>query len=95
VLAWTISITWNVTPRKVKRQRARKQLPYPQYVKDTYPNFHVWVFKATIWANSETKDENIVNMFIFNLHDIISKWSQKFLAKHSNYIFCKVGINIL
>jgi hypothetical protein len=48
------------------------------------------VFRTTIHANCETKDENIVNMFIFTLHDIISKWSKNFLAKHSNYIFAKL-----
>jgi hypothetical protein len=86
MFAWTISITRSVTPMKVERQHARKQLPYPQYVKDTYPNFHVWVFKASIRANCETKDKNIVNMFIFTSHNTISKWSQNVLAKCFNYI---------
>jgi hypothetical protein len=36
-----------------------------------------------------------VNMFIFTLHDTISKWHQNFLINCSNCIFAKVGTIIL
>jgi hypothetical protein len=45
------------------------------------------MFKATIGTNGETKNKNIINMFIFILCDTISKWNQNFFEKHSNYTF--------
>jgi hypothetical protein len=65
----------NVTSIKVRRQHVKKQFPYGSYVKDTNLNGHVQMFKTKIWANGETEDEDIVNMFIFALHNIISLWS--------------------
>jgi hypothetical protein len=65
----------NVTLVKVRRQHAKKQLPYASYVKDTNLDGHVQVLKTTIWVDGETEDEDIFNMFIFTLHNIISLWS--------------------
>jgi len=48
------------------------------------------VFKTTIQTNGETKDEDIVNMSIFTLHDTILKYNQNFLAKCYNYNFAKL-----
>jgi hypothetical protein len=33
------------------------------------------VFKVAIWANGETKDEDMVNLLISTLCDTISKWT--------------------
>jgi hypothetical protein len=48
------------------------------------------MFKTTIQTNGEIKDEDIVHMSIFTLHDTILKYNQNFLAKCSNYNFTKL-----
>jgi hypothetical protein len=48
-----------------------RPLNYLEYVKDSDPDAHVRVFKASIRANSETNDAEIVNMFNFTLKDIV------------------------
>jgi hypothetical protein len=40
-------------------------------VKDFDPDVHVRVFKATIRANGEIEDVEIVNMFSFTFKDIV------------------------
>ncbi len=35
---WIVLMTWSVTSIKVKMQHAKKQFPYPPYVKDHYYN---------------------------------------------------------
>jgi len=63
---------------------------YPPYVKDIDLDVHVQMFKTTIQTNGEIKDEDIVHMSIFTLHDTILKYKQNFLAKCSNYNFAKL-----
>jgi hypothetical protein len=48
-----------------------RPLNYPEYVKDFDPNTNVIVFKATIRANGETKDVEIINLFSFKVRDIV------------------------
>jgi hypothetical protein len=50
----------------------RQPFNYPKYVKDSNPNAHVKVFKATIRANSKTNDVELINLFNFTFKDIIS-----------------------
>ncbi len=40
-----------------------RPLNYPKYMEDFDPNAHVRVFKATIKANGETKDVDIVKFY--------------------------------
>jgi hypothetical protein len=87
---WIILMIRSVTLTKAKRQHAKKQLPYPPYVKNTNHYVHVWVFRIIIKANGETENEDIVNMFIFTLCDTIVKWSYNFLIEHCNNIFAKL-----
>jgi hypothetical protein len=37
------------------------KLQYPIYVKDTYPNAHIKIFKKAIKANGETMEADIIN----------------------------------
>jgi hypothetical protein len=46
-------------------------LNYPKYVKDSDPNVHVKVFKATIRKNGETDNVKFINLFNFTLKDIM------------------------
>jgi hypothetical protein len=45
----------------------RRPFNYPEYVKDSNPNVHVKVFKATIRTNGKIEDVKIVNLFSFTL----------------------------
>ncbi len=58
-------------------------LNYPKYVKDSDPNAHVKVFKATIRTNSETDDGEIVNLFNFTFKDIVFNWCNNYLGDYS------------
>jgi hypothetical protein len=49
-------------------------------VKDFNPNVHVRVFKATIRANGETKDVEIINIFSFTFKDIVSDWCNNYMG---------------
>jgi len=44
------------------------------------------ILKAAIRSNGEMKHEYIINLSIFTLRDIISKWNQNYLIKRSHYI---------
>jgi hypothetical protein len=56
-----------LTPNRPYHQ----SLNYLQYMKDFDPNAHVRIFKATIRANGETEDVEIINLFSFTLKDIV------------------------
>jgi len=63
---------------------------YPKYVKDSNPNVHVRVFKATVKANGETEDVEIVNLFSFTLRDIMFDWRNNYMGDYLDYIFAKL-----
>jgi hypothetical protein len=42
-----------------------RKLQYPTYVKNTYSEAHIRVFKKAIKANGETMEVDIINMFGF------------------------------
>jgi len=69
-----------------------RPLNYLEYVKDSDPNAHVRVFKASIRANSETNDAEIVNMFNFIFKDIVFNWCNNYLGDYPNYIFAKLQL---
>ncbi len=60
-------------------------LNYPKYVKDSDPDVHVRVFKATIRANGETKDVKIVNLFNFTFRKIMFNCCNNYMG---NYLDC-------
>jgi hypothetical protein len=68
----------------------RWSLNYLEYVKDSNPNVHVRVFKATIRINSETNDAKIIILFNFTLKDIMSNWCNNFMGDYPNCIFVKL-----
>ncbi len=59
-------------------------------MKDSNPNAHVIVLKATIKTNGETKDAEIVNLFSFTLKDIMSDWCNNYMGDYSNCTFAKL-----
>jgi hypothetical protein len=61
-------------------------------VKDFNPNVHVRVFKATIRANGETKDVEIINIFSFTFKDIVSDWCNNYMGDYPNYTFAKLQL---
>ncbi len=65
---WASPIVESVTTIKSKRRHARKQLPYPLYIKDIDLDAHIKVFKAPIKANGETKYKDVVKMFMFTFN---------------------------
>jgi hypothetical protein len=65
----------------------RRQLNYPKYVKDSNPNAHVKIFKATIKANSETNDGEIINLFSFTFRNIMSDWCNNYIGNYLDCIF--------
>jgi hypothetical protein len=50
----------------------RQPLNYLEYVKDSDPNVHVKVFKATIKTNGEIDNVKNINFFSFTFRDIVS-----------------------
>ncbi len=66
------------------------KLQYPIYVKDTYPNAHIKIFKKAIKANGETMEADIINQFGFTFRDNIFKWGENYVQDHPNYIFEKL-----
>jgi hypothetical protein len=56
-------------------------------VKDSNPNVHVMVLKASIKTNGETKDAEIVNLFCFTLRDIVSDWCNNYMGGYPNCTF--------
>jgi hypothetical protein len=64
----------------------RKHLLYLTYVKDTYHDAHIRVFKKVIKANGEIVNEDINNVFGFTLRSSIFKWG---------IFFCKIILIIL
>ncbi len=63
---------------------------YLEYVKDSNPDVHVRVFKATVKANGETEDVEIVNLFSFTLRDIMFDWRNNYMGDYPDYIFAKL-----
>ncbi len=61
---------------------------YPKYVKDSNPNVHVKVFKATIKTNSETNNAKIVKLFNFTLKDTMFNWCNNYMG---NYLDCTLA----
>jgi hypothetical protein len=68
------------------RPPTRKHLLYSTYVKDTYHDVHIRVFKKVIKANGEIVNENIINFLGFTLRNNIFKWGN---------LFCKIILIIL
>jgi hypothetical protein len=62
-------------------------LNYLKNVKNSNPNAHVKVFKATIKVNSETNDAKNVNLFRFTLKDIVSNWNNNYMGDYPNCTF--------
>jgi hypothetical protein len=60
---------------------------YPTYVKNTDLNVHIRILKKAIKANGEIMKVDIINLFGFTLRDNISKWGEKCVQDHPNYIF--------
>jgi hypothetical protein len=60
---------------------------YPTYVKNTNLNVHIRILKKAIKANGEIMKVDIINLFGFTLRDNISKWGEKCVQDHPNYIF--------
>jgi hypothetical protein len=87
MLAWIVQVTWNVT---LQRCNMPKDNFLIHHVKDTNHDPHVRMFKATIRSNGEMKHEYIINLSIFTLRDIISKWNQNYLIERSHYISAKL-----
>jgi hypothetical protein len=56
-------------------------------VKDSNLDAHVIVFKATIKANGETKDVEIVNLFNFTLRNIVFDWCNNYTRDYPNCTF--------
>ncbi len=67
-----------------------RPLNYLEYVKDSNQNAHVWIFKAVIKANGETKDAKIVILFSFTFKDIVSNWCNNYMGNYPYYIFTKL-----
>ncbi len=65
-------------------------LNYLEYVKDFDLDAHVKKFKATIRANGETKDAEIINLFSFTLRDIMSNYYNNYMGDYPNCIFAKL-----
>ncbi len=63
------------------------KLQYPTYVKDTYLDVHIRVFKNTIKANGETMELDIINLFGFTLRDNIFEWGENYVQDHPNCTF--------
>jgi hypothetical protein len=63
------------------------KLQYPTYVKDTYLDVHIRVFKNAIKANGETMEVDIINLFGFTFKDNISKWGENYVQDHPNCTF--------
>jgi hypothetical protein len=51
-----------------------RPLNYLEYVKDSDPNFHVIIFKATNRANGEIEDVQNVNLLSFTFKDVAFDW---------------------
>jgi hypothetical protein len=58
-------------PPLTQNRPYHRPLNYPEYVKDSNPNAHVRIFKATIRANGEIEDAKIINLISFTLKDIM------------------------
>jgi hypothetical protein len=71
------------------------KLQYPTYVKDTYLDVHIRVFKNAIKANGETMEVDIINLFGFTFRDNISEWGENYVQDHPNCTFEEFGTNIL
>jgi hypothetical protein len=56
---------------------------------------HIKVFMKAIKANGGTMEADIIKLFGFTLKDNISKWEENYVQDHPNYIFGRIGINIL
>jgi hypothetical protein len=61
-------------------------------VKDSNPNDHVRIFKATIITNGETKDVKIINLFSFTLKDIVFDWCNNYMGDYLDCIFAKLQL---
>jgi hypothetical protein len=59
-------------------------------VKDSDPDVHVRVFKATIRANGEKDNAKIINLFTFTLRDIVSNWCNNYMGDYPYCIFVEL-----
>jgi hypothetical protein len=67
-----------------------RPLNYPKYVNDYNPYVHVKVFKATIKANSETNDREIVNLFKFTFKHIVCDWCNSYMGDYLDCTFVEL-----
>ncbi len=67
-------------------------LKYLEYIKDSDPNAHVRVFKATIKANNEINDVEIVNLFNFTFRNIVFHYCNNYLGDYPDYTFAKLQL---
>jgi hypothetical protein len=72
----------------------RRPLNYVEYVKESIPDSHVKIFKATIRANNEIDDAKKINLFMFTLKDIVFDWCNNYMGDYPNYIFAKLQLVI-
>jgi hypothetical protein len=55
--------------------------------KDIVLDAHIRVLKKVIKVNGETMEVDIINMFGFNLMDIIFEWGENYVQDHPNCTF--------
>ncbi len=63
---------------------------YLEYVKDSNLDVHVKVFKVAIRANSEIDDAKFINLFSFNLKDIVFNWCNNYMGDYPDCIFVEL-----
>ncbi len=63
---------------------------YLEYIKDSYLDAHVKVFKVAIKANNEIDDAKIINLFNFTFTNIVSNWSNNYMGDYPNCIFAEL-----
>ncbi len=68
----------------------RRPFNYLEYVKDSNPDAHVRVFKATIRSNGETNDAKIDNLFSFTFKDVVFDWYNNYMGDYLDYTFVKL-----
>ncbi len=73
----------------------RRPRNYLEYVKDVDLDAHVKVFKATIRANGETNDVEIVNLFSFTLRNIVFDWCNNYVGDYPYCTFVELQLAFL
>jgi hypothetical protein len=66
-----VSTTYYATYLEPTTKLPYMKLQYPTYIKDTYSNACIRVFKKAIKTNGEIMEVNIINLFGFTLRENI------------------------